>query len=499
LQKEDTLQKRYIVKLLATIVRGIASVAMIAIVPHALGTVAYGYYTYLYQFFNKVVLFFDAGSSTAFFTKLSADNLRKELITFYGYLLLAIFSLMFLLIYLADRTQVLLLIIPDIPSEYIYIALIYAELFWLMQIFTKIADAYALTVSVELIKIIHTLFSLLILVYLVYLHILDLDLYFLFLIVSSLLFIGAVSLLYYHKGIFSSKFWRVRFDYRAMLAEFIDYCSPMLLFIVTVFLTGFFDLWLLQFQAGVEQTGFYGLAFQIATVSFMFTNAMTPIITREFSKYYGQQDINKMRTVFARYIPMLYAIAAYFGLFIAFEAEDILHLFTDERFYSAAAAVAILALYPIHQTYGHLSGSLMLATDQVKLYRNTGVAAMVLGVLISVLFVYILEWGAMGLALKMVITQMIGVNIQLYYNTKYLAVDFYKYLRHQLWVLLFFAALAYISTQAVATEGNSVIHLLVSGIIYTILTGIGFFIFPHLFAVRREEIIKYTKKILKRK
>lgn len=470
---------------------------MIAIVPYALGTVAYGYYTYLYQFYNKMVMFFDAGSSTAFFTKLSAKNDRKELITFYFYALMLMFALMFGVMGLLDIFGSLSWAVPEIPEKYVYIALIYAQLFWMMQIFTKIADAYALTISVELIKIIHTVLSLLLLIFLIYSKVLDLDFYFLFLIGTTLVFLVVVAILYIKRGIFSSDLFKITFDVKKMISEFVAYCSPMFLFILTVFATGFFDLWLLQYKAGVVQTGFYGLAFQIATVSFMFTNAMTPIITREFSKYYGQNNISKMREVFVRYIPMLYAIAAYFGVFMAFEAKDILLIFTDERFYAATAAVAILALYPIHQTYGHLSGSLMLSTEQIALYRNTGVAAMLLGVVFSVILIYFMDMGATGLALKMVITQIIGVNIQLYYNAKYLGINFYHYLIHQFVVILFFAIVAFIGTN-LWSFGTPIVHFFVSGVVYTVLVLAGFLLFPQLFASNKAELQRYIRKFIKR-
>ena len=81
--QESTLKKRYVFKLFANIIGAIIGAIMIAMVPKALGSVAYGQFTYLQDFFTKVIGFMDMGSSTAFFTKLSAKQGRKELISFY--------------------------------------------------------------------------------------------------------------------------------------------------------------------------------------------------------------------------------------------------------------------------------------------------------------------------------------------------------------------------------------------------------------------------------
>jgi hypothetical protein len=74
---------------------------------------------------------------------------------------------------------------------------------------------------------------------------------------------------------------------------------------------------------------------QVAAMCFLFTSAMTPIITREFSKSYEEKDFENMRKLFYRYIPMLYSIAAFFSVFISLQSENVLLIFTDEKFQGA--------------------------------------------------------------------------------------------------------------------------------------------------------------------
>mgnify|MGYP000069407772 CR=1 FL=1 len=80
---EHSLKKRYLIKLCSNIVNGLINIVLVAIVPKALGPVAFGQFSYLQQFFMQFIAFLDAGTSTAFFTKLSANSTRKELLSFY--------------------------------------------------------------------------------------------------------------------------------------------------------------------------------------------------------------------------------------------------------------------------------------------------------------------------------------------------------------------------------------------------------------------------------
>jgi O-antigen/teichoic acid export membrane protein len=280
--------------------------------------------------------------------------------------------------------------------------------------------------------------------------------------------------------------------------EFVEYCHPLLAYSIVGLIAGFFDIWLLQKISGSEQTGFYGLAYSLAAMCFLFTSAMTPIITREFSKSYEQKDLENMRKLFYRYIPMLYSIAAYFAIFISVQSENVLMIFTDEKFKDAFLVLAIMAFYPIHQTYGQLSGSIFYATGQTKLMRNISFVTMPLGMAISFGLIYLLDLGAVGLAYKMIIGQLIGTNIQLYFNSKFLDFDMKHFIWHQLYAVSFFGLLAFVSSLVVYVD-SPLWGFLLSGFLYTLSVIIGTYIFPQVFATSRDEIKNNITKVLNMK
>lgn len=492
---EDSLKKKYAFKLIASIISGIIGAILIAIVPKALGPVVYGQFIYLQEFFVKIINFLDMGSSIAFFTKLSAKHTRKELITFYFLYSLFVLFIVFTFIFLINSWGFSESILPNIPNQYIYMGLFFGFFTWLTQIFIKISDAYALTVSVELIKIGHKVASLFLLLYFVYFTTFNLDGYFYYHYMVLVSFMLILSYLFVKKNIFEKKLFNLNFKFKSLSKEFIEYCSPLIPYSILAIIVGLFDIWLLQKIAGSIQTGFYGLAYSLAAMCFIFTSAMTPIITREFAKSYEKKDLEQMRKLFFRYIPMLYSLAAYFGVFIAIQSETVLAIFTDEKFKDACLVLMIMAFYPIHQTYGQLSGSIFYATGQTKLIRNIAFVSQPIGMILSFGFIYLLEYEAVGLGMKMILGQIIGVNIQLYFNAKFLNFKMKHFISHQLYAVVFFVVLGYLSSNIVSFESPSA-YFLVSGVIYTIFVIIFAYIFPQVFATTREEIRDILNKIV---
>lgn len=490
---EDSLKKRYSIKLFANIITGIVGAILIAMVPKALGPIAYGQFVFLQDFFVKVIGFLDMGSSIAFFAKLSARNSRKELISFYFIYSFVILILVVTFIFVMDFLGYLPSLIPSILSEYIYLGLFFGFLAWFTQLFIKISDAYALTVSVEFIKVGHKIVSLLLLFIFVYQLSFDLKLFFYFNYITMISFLVVLTWLFVKKEIFQYLTFSIQ-DSRLLIKEFIDYCNPLVLYSLLGVIVGIFDIWLLQTVSGSEQMGFYGLSYSLATMCFFFTGAMTPIITREFSKFYEQKDLEQMRKLFYRYIPMLYSIAAYFAVFVSVQSENVLMVFTDEKFKDAYLVLLVLALYPIHQTYGQLSGSVFYATGQTKLMRNIALFTLPLGMVISSILIFLLDFGAVGLAYKMIIVQLIGVNIELYFNAKLLNLDMKYFLWHQIYSLIFFVVLAKFASACIALD-SSFLEFMISGFLYTVFVIISTYIFPEVFATNKEEIKEFFLRL----
>jgi len=85
---EDSLKKRYFFKLSVGLIGIPISIITAAVVPRSLGPAAYGNFTFLTQFFTKIFAFFDSGTLTCFYIKLSQRLYEKGLIKFYWFFVL---------------------------------------------------------------------------------------------------------------------------------------------------------------------------------------------------------------------------------------------------------------------------------------------------------------------------------------------------------------------------------------------------------------------------
>jgi len=253
----------------------------------------------------------------------------------------------------------------------------------------------------------------------------------------------------------------------------------------------------------VEQ-GFFGLSYQIGALCFLCTGAMTPLLMREFAIAFEARDLALMAHLFRRYIPLLYGVAAYFACFLAVQADKVIYLMGGKNFQAAHLALAIMVFYPIHQTYGQLSGSVFMATGDTTRYRNIGITFMLLSlpltyVLLAPGRMLGLNAGATGLAVKMVLVQALAVNVQLYFNAKMLNLNFRKYILHQIGTILCLTMAAFLAKYATETIFQQVVWVpgsfFMSGLFYTIIVIIMVYIQPKIIGLSKTELNNIIKRV----
>ncbi|MEF1172711.1 hypothetical protein [Vibrio sinaloensis] len=493
---EDSLNKRYIVKLASSAVSGIVNASILAMVPTALGPVAFGNFTYLTQFFTQVLAFLDAGTSTALFTRLSAKKNNKQLLVFY--------FINSLIIFLLVNFSVLFIKFFDISHYFgdsvslfeIYLAALLCFSIWLSQVFIKISDAYALTSSVEVGKIFTRLATLVFLYLAIKVSLINSATYYVF----NLFFTAVLILIFFSilvkNGVITKKTMTTTPNFALHVGVFKKFCKPLLQFNIFGIFVGLFDVWLLQNTSGSVEMGFYGLSYSIAALSVIFTSAMTPVISRDFTKYYSEGLTEKTVQLFESYTPLLYCLSLAIGSYLLFASEDIISIFSDERFIEAKYCLMILALYPMHQTYGQLTSSIMFALEETEVYKNIGILFSFVGMALSLIFIYVFDFGAVGLALKMVLIQIVSVNVQLWYVCKRLKIGFYKFVYQQFSSTTILLSTAFfISEFSPINTEHLVLDFLGNGLVYSIAAFVVVLSLPRLFFIDLGLVNNFKKKI----
>jgi O-antigen/teichoic acid export membrane protein len=502
---QESLKKRYFAKLSTNLVSLIISLVVAVIVPRALGPKNYGDFNFLTNYMNQIIPFLTFGTSIGFFTKLSQRQNEFGLVSFFSGISFIGISTLFLFIYVSNFTGLSSTLWINQEQSNIYKAALFASLMWGVSTISQVTDAYGITISVEIAKIIIKFISIIALVLLFYSNLLTLSSFFSYnYVVFSLTIIASTLTIVRCKKDISFNWILSKVQFKAYLNEFYQYSSPLFLYSTVGLIIGVFDIWILQKFGGSEQQGYFGLSFQVGALCFIFTSAMTPLITREFSIAFSENNRQKMSELFHQYIPMLYSLAAYFCAFISITSEDVIQIFGGEEYANAKLAMMIMAFYPIHQTYGQLSGSVFYASGNTKIYRNIGLTFMVLGLpvvfyLIAPTSFYGLNLGATGLAIKFVLIQVIAVNVQLHFNAKFLNIELGYFLKHQVVSVLVLIALSYIADYSISYLNyfnNVIVSFILKGLLYTTLVGLTAWYKPTIYGIERHvmDALKFKVK-----
>ena len=498
----DTLRKRYLYKVFANIVTGGAGVVAQAVISRGLGPVGYGNFNFLTDFFMQFLGFLNVGTSVAFYTKLSKRPHESKLVTFY-------------LIYIHGATIFALLMVglaiflgwqgwvwPGQTVIYIFAAVIFAGINWLFNSTNDVVDAYGLTVAGEKAKVLMRLLGVGVILFLLHQQWVNMGTVFGF--NYGVLLFSIVSFIYichkHGKSIGIKPFMAI--EMKGYVSEFYKYSHPLLWLSLLSLGTGIFDRWFLQMAGGGRQQGFYSLSLKIGAICFLLTSAMTQLITREFSIAYEKRDLSEMSRLFRRHIPLLYGITAIFACFVVVNADKLAVIIGGKDFKLAFLPVAIMAFYPLHQTYGQLSTSVFLATEQTRLLSNVTCVFLILGLpltcfLLAPVAFHGLGMGAIGLAIKMVVMNIVITNALLYFNAKFLNLSFSWYLGHQLISVAVFITLALLATMSVDRfiPGHVLLRFLGAGLGYLLMVMGAVFIFPGVLGLGRQDITVLLNRV----
>ncbi|WP_236861512.1 lipopolysaccharide biosynthesis protein [Candidatus Magnetominusculus xianensis] len=497
----DSFNKRYLYKLTTNFAGLLIGLISQTIIPRSLGPRAYGDFNYLTGFFSQLISFLELNTSTGYFTMLSKNPQDSRLVRFYMLFGILVCLAVFFFTSSSHIMSLHMYIWPGEQIGFIYLAAGFGLFTWITQILSQMADAYGLTVTAEKAKMLQRLLGLCLLVWLFVSGKLDLTVFFLY-NYALFIFLLAAFIFIMQRGGFSL-FKRTELTahhVRLYARESYTYGHPLFVSGLIGMVANIFDMWLLQVMSGSVEQGFFGLSTQIGALCFLFTGAMTPLLMREFSIVHAENDIGRMNRLFEKYIPPMFSIAAFFSCFVSINAGKVIHIFGSKQYDAALWAVTVMAFYPIHQTYGQLVASAYFAMGKTTLYRNIGIFVSAVGVPMSFFLIASPEYlgasaGAAGLAIKMVVINIISVNALLFYISKPIGISFVHYLRHQALCIGFMTVTAYVTAIIIdpLTKDHMITGFLISGIIYTIAVSAFAFFIPSVAGLKKGDIQNILK------
>lgn len=491
-----TLARRYAFKLLANMASVPVYLIMEALLPRALGPQTYGNYSFITNLFQQFTGFLDMGTSTCFYSALSRRQKEQGLVIFYAKVSLLVLVLVLLGAALMLWPTAGDTLMPGVPLWLAPLAAVWAFLTWWGRVLRSMNDAIGETVRSELVRTVASLAGIVVLVGIFLGDALTVETLF----AQQYLMLGAtaVGFCWVMRGHWQE--WSLRLSgsqNAAYTKEFFNYSHPLFVqaLLSFIFLAG--ERWLLQWFDGSAEQGFFALSQKVSMACFLFVSAMTPLVMRELSIAWGKKNTELMGSLLTRFAPMLFVVAAYFSCFTVAEGKTLVFFFGGAEFASAIVPVQIMALYPVHQAYGQLAGSVFHATGRTTVMRNMTALECVYGFstawfLLAPPEYFGLNLGAVGLAIKTVGVQCITVNIYLWLASRMIPLNFWRNLAHQIASLALLLGLAYLCRELSLVlplgGGLSIWRFLVSGMLYSALIAAIVLICPALVGMSRQEL-----------
>lgn len=420
-----SVKTRFLVSIASNGMRSVISFACGLLIARGLNPAGYGDLMFLLGSFVAIRSLLDMGTSSAFYTILSRRSQGSRFYFFYFSWL----ALQFLL-----TLSLVALIIPDDLFERIWLGhsrviVIIAFLATFMQqqawqTVSQIGESKRMTVKVQLLNLCIALSYLAIVALLLLANRMTVE-NILFVIIGQ--YLAATFFAHYFLREKSNAIKVQESTLSETVEEYWTYCKPLFLLAVVAFLYDFADKWMLQHFAGSAQQGYFQIANQFSTVSLLATTSILSIFWKEIADAWEQQDRERSARLYkkiSRGLVMLGAIVT--GLLLPW-SKQIVAIFLGPAYVQAWPVLAIMFLYPIHQSMGQIGGTMLLATGKTHKYMVVSIGIMLASIPLSYFMLAPesgmifpgLGMGASGIALKMVILGVVSVNIQAWVIARY--------------------------------------------------------------------------------
>ena len=409
-----SMKIRFSATLVMNVLKIVFSFAAGLLIARGLGPAGYGNFTFLMGSFVSINVLLDMGTSNAFYTFIAQKKQSNKFYLYYWAWLVVQFVVMVALITLIFPSWLKGKIWLGQPNEMILLAFLASfSMTKIWETAAHMGESIRETVLVQMCRILAGIVYLILIfvmlktnwLTLAHLYISITGIYVLF---TALLAGKLRESLVVNKD----------FKFADMLNDFKVYCAPLILCGIVGFGHTFADIWLLQKYGGAVQQGYYSVGLRFSAVCLIATTAMLKVFWKEVAEAKEKGDKDRLNRLYEKISRALCFVGAVGACFLVPFSKEILVKFLGPNYEAGWLCLAIMFLFPIHQSLGQINGTYSFATSQTKLYSNMAI----FGNLLSIPITYFvlaspasripgLDLGSVGLALKMVVLQMILVNI----------------------------------------------------------------------------------------
>ena len=287
----------------------------------------------------------------------------------------------------------------------------------------------------------------------------------------------------------------------SVFKEFWGYCKPFIPYVWLGFAHDFGDRWMLQHWGGPSEQAYYAVAHQFAAVALLATTSILRIFWKEIAEAKHQGDKEKVKLLYQKVSKGLYFVGALTAGGLLPWAAEIITLLLGDVYADGIFTLMLMILYPVHQSIGQISGTMLLATEHTRIHVNIGYVFLVTSIVAAYFMlapesmaVPGLGLNSQGLALKMVIMQLIQVNVLAWFIAKIFGWKFeWIYQLVTLGVAVVAGWVAKIIVISVISA-NIIVLITGSSLLYLLIMAAFLFIMPSNVGLKRLELLKHVRR-----
>jgi O-antigen/teichoic acid export membrane protein len=462
---------RYALTLFASLIRaGLNFLVSIQVAKYLMPEL-YGQYQYILSVSTAILLFINLNTESAFFTFISKRKQHfKFYLTYFGWQAFQIIFVFVMLIILDKSIYDLVFKNIDVSL----ISLVMGALFFVGNIqntCNHLIESIRKTHFSQILSVAVALLHVFIVSTLIYFESLTILILFQVLLFEYFLYslIVVILLKKYSSEFLSNEI----FDLRDTLAKFYIYCRPLFTLALVGFLYLFVDRWLIQNYVGTEGQAYFSISMQFSALTILVTSSILRVFWKEIAESIEKKDFKKIKKYFVVVSEHLFVITCVISSVLFVYSDHLLTYFYTDIYADAATVFKLMMLYPILQSMGQLYSVFFLATEQTRLFKSISIGVSILSIAIAILFLadFGLGFGVEGIAIKLLMMNVMSSLILEFYIGKYIQSPINYFFRFKCLVMTFCAAFLIFKLQ-MYLEFSFVYQLLVVGCFYVLPIGL---------------------------
>ena len=298
-------------------------------------------------------------------------------------------------------------------------------------------------------------------------------------------------------------------SFQEIILEYKKYCLPLLPYTYLGLIMGFVDTWLLQHYGGAVEQAYYSIGYRFASISLIATHSVLKVLWKEVAESNEIGDNERVYRIYEKTNRALFFTGVLISGFLIPWAAEIIELFLGDAYEGGILVLSLMFLYPIHQSLGQLVGTMYFALELTKPAAIIGMIFMSLSI-ITVYFLIApadaiipgLGLASNGMAIKMVVMQIVSVNLSIWWLSKSQKWD-YSFL-YQIVGIFSFSIAGFFSKELVSflfwSESLQIFQFVLTGVLYIFVSLIIIYLMPWLLNLTRVEIkrnVLSAKKLIK--